>query len=430
MGRLHRTAKLAAKGASALTLAALVACDGATVIGGGTGGEGGGTTSSGMSTSSGPGAAPKVDKVDILVSIDNSRSMADKQAILALALGDLVQSLTNPACVDGQGNTAPQQPASSQDACPAGTVREFAPLLDIHVGIVSSSLGGHGGNACPVPAPGAACTNEVNPSNDDKSHLLARADVCAAATLPTYQNQGFLAWDPEQTLTPPGDANPSDFTMKFRDMVLGVGQLGCGYESQMESWYRFLADPEPSQTITVVANKATAMGVDAALLQQRAKFLRPDSLLAILMLSDEDDCSVKEGSYFYLASNTAPLPRARQECEFNPNDPCCKSCALAQGNCPDDAICKAKPFLDPVTEDTSNLRCFDQKRRFGIDFLYPVDRYTQALTSPLVPNRAGDLVPNPIFSDLDPTDNVTTVRDPGLVVIAGIVGVPWQDIAR
>ena len=434
MGRLHRTAKLAAKGASALALAALAACDGATVIGGGGGagggGEGGGTTSGGMSTSSGPGAAPKVDKVDILVSIDNSRSMADKQAILALALGDLVQSLTNPPCVDGQGNTAPQQPPSGMQACPAGTVREFAPLLDIHIGIVSSSLGGHGGSACPVPAPNAACTNEANPSNDDKSHLLARTDVCGSATVPTYQNQGFLAWDPEQTLTPPGDANPGDFTMKFRDMVLGVGQLGCGYESQMESWYRFLADPEPSQTITVVNNKATAMGVDMALLQQRGKFLRPDSLLAILMLSDEDDCSVKESSYFYLATNIDPLPRARQECATNPNDPCCNSCALAQGSCPDDAMCKAKPFLDIPTEDSANLRCFDQKRRFGIDFLYPVDRYTQALTSPLVPNRQGDLVPNPIFSDLDPTDNVTTVRDPGLVVIAGIVGVPWQAIAR
>ena len=429
MGRLHKTRKLAAMSASALALATLAACDGATVIGGG-GGSGGGTTGSGMSTSSGPSATTKVDKVDIIVAIDNSRSMADKQAILALALGDLVQSLTNPLCVDGQGAPAAAQPAGGNDACPSGSVREFAPILDMHIGILSSSLGGHGGNSCPVPAPGAACSHEVNPSNNDKGHLLSRTDVCGGADVPTYQGQGFLAWDPTATLQPPGDSNAGELTAKFKDMVLGVQQLGCGYESQMESWYRFLVDPEPYQTITVQNSKAVPTGVDTLLLQQRAKFLRPDSLLAILMLSDEDDCSVKESSYFYLATNSNALPRARKECETNPNDPCCKSCALAQGDCPDDQECKDKPFLDVGMDDKSNLRCFDQKRRFGIDFLYPVDRYTQALTSTLVPDRSGSLVPNPIFSDLDPSDDVTAVRDPGLVVIAGIVGVPWQDIAR
>jgi hypothetical protein len=47
-----------------------------------------------------------------------------------------------------------------------------------------------------------------------------------------------------------------------------------------------------------------------------------------------------------------------------------------------------------------------------------------------VPNRAGELVPNPLFSDLNPQDTNSTVRDAGLVFLAGIVGVPWQDIAR
>jgi hypothetical protein len=434
MGRLHKTMKLAATSASALALATLAACDGTTVIGGGSGGGGGSstttTTGSGISTSSGPGSTIKVDKVDLLVSIDNSRSMADKQAILSLALDDLVQSLTNPHCVDGQGAPIPQQPTTGDQICPAGSVREFAPIRDMHIGILSSSLGGHGGNACPVPAAGAPCNPETNPSNNDKGHLLSRTTVCGGAVVPTYQSQGFLAWDPAATLQPPGETNAGQLTASFRDMVLGVGQVGCGYEAQMESWYRFLVDPEPYETISVQNNKATPAGLDTVLLQQRADFLRPDSLLAVLMLTDEDDCSIKESSYFYLASNSAALPRARKECVTNPNDPCCKSCALAQGSCPDDNDCKASPYLDVNTEDNTNLRCFDQKRRFGIDFLYPIDRYTQALTSSLVPDRAGSLVPNPIFSDLNPSDNVTMVRDPGLVVIAGIVGVPWQDIAR
>jgi len=32
--------------------------------------------------------------------------------------------------------------------------------------------------------------------------------------------------------------------------------------------------------------------------------------------------------------------------------------------------------------------------------------------------------------DLNPNDTNTAIRDPGLVFLAGIVGVPWQDIAR
>jgi hypothetical protein len=39
-------------------------------------------------------------------------------------------------------------------------------------------------------------------------------------------------------------------------------------------------------------------------------------------------------------------------------------------------------------------------------------------------------VENPLFMDLNPNDQHTGVRDPGLVFFAAIVGVPWQDIAR
>jgi hypothetical protein len=227
-------------------------------------------------------------------------------------------------------------------------------------------------------------------------------------------------------------------------MVRGVGQVGCGYESQLESWYRFLADPEPYESISVVGAQAVPQGIDSALLQQRADFLRPDSMLVVLMLTDENDCSIRESGQFYFAAQVATssgskfhLPRPRAVCATNPNDPCCHSCGqpLAAG-CAEDPTCyingdpnQGIEVLDDM-EDAFNVRCFDQKRRFGIDFLYPVDRYVQALTSPMVTNRAGEPVPNPIFSDLNPSDANTNIRDPGLVVLGGIVGVPWQDIAR
>ena len=127
------------------------------------------------------------------------------------------------------------------------------------------------------------------------------------------------------------------------------------------------------------------------------------------------------------------LPRPRQECAVNTDDPCCKSCGQAAGTCPADPTCVGPNgglALLSAAEDDVNLRCWDQKRRFGIDFLYPVDRYVQAFSSPMIADRAGNIVPNPIFSDLNPMDPVTTIRGPQQVLLAGIVGVPWQDIAR
>jgi hypothetical protein len=71
--------------------------------------------------------------------------------------------------------------------------------------------------------------------------------------------------------------------------------------------------------------------------------------------------------------------------------------------------------------DPINLRCFDQKRRFGIDFLYPVSRYVDGLTHLQVADRDGTIVDNPLF---------VGNRSPKLVLFGAVVGVPWQDLAK
>src|SRR5687767_10112329 len=43
---------------------------------------------------------PAIDKIDLLIMVDNSSSMADKQTILADAVPDLVKGLILPKCVD------------------------------------------------------------------------------------------------------------------------------------------------------------------------------------------------------------------------------------------------------------------------------------------------------------------------------------------
>jgi hypothetical protein len=399
-----------------------------------------------------------VDKIDLLLMLDNSRSMADKQLILAAAVPDLVSGLVNPKCVNDAGTALPaaQQPAGPTVDCPLGAKREFPPIVNIHIGIVSSSLGGHGGDAC-ATSETLSCAGSPNPSNNDAGHLVARTDACVGTQVPTYDtSKGFLAWDPKGILTPKGESKLGEIAdianavngqlptitpgivATLKDMVQGVGQVGCGYEAQLESWYRFLIDPDPYKEITLQGGKAVPSGTDTVLLQQRKDFLRPSSLLAIIMLTDENDCSVKETGQFYFAvqqqnpqdnKKKFHLPRARQECLTNPNDPCCKSCGQTATGCPADAKCTSSPTLSD-TEDDINLRCFDQKRRFGIDFLYPIDRYTQALRSGTVPSRDGTMVPNPIFSDVHKDPNDSNVRDSSLVFMAGIVGVPWQLIAR
>lgn len=407
-----------------------------------------------------------VDKIDLLLMIDNSRSMADKQQILVQAVPDLVRGLVNPNCVDPESpedQTKWVPVAGPLDNCPTvnGVVlkRDFTPVVDIHIGIVSSSIGGHGSDSCPNQdtVTGSCPGGAVNTTNNDMGHLVTRTDACTAPTGgTTYQDKGFLAWDPTQKkFDPPGEANIGEIKTStnpdgtvdtitpgvvpsLKDLVLGTGQIGCGYEASIESWYRFLVDPDPYEKITVDPSnlRASPEGLDSVLLQQRKDFLRPSSLLAIVGLTDENDCSIKEyGQFWFAAQQRDPgnpnknffLPQPRSECALNPNDNCCRSCGQDQTGCPPDPACTGT--LDAKTDDV-NLRCWDQKRRFGIDFLYPIDRYKNGLTQPLVPNRVGDMVPNPIFSDLDPGDKDSTVRDAGLVFLAYIVGVPYQDIAR
>src|SRR5262249_36278540 len=163
----------------------------------------------------------------------NSRSMADKQQILALAVPDLVASLVNPRCRDSSGAAVPVPPDfGPADACPPGSSREVSPLGDIHVGGGSSSLGGHGSEPCSTAGTGKQ-------SNNDMGHLLDRKDPTTLGEVETYQNLKFLAWDPAQKLLPPGeadilndspaDANSTALVPAIHDIVLGVGQVGCGY---------------------------------------------------------------------------------------------------------------------------------------------------------------------------------------------------------
>lgn len=359
------------------------------------------------------------NKLDLLMMIDNSISMGDKQHLLADAMQHLVNRLVQPRCLDEQGVATGKQ-ATPSGVCPAGSQPEFLPFNDIHAAVVTSSLGSHG-------AAGAkdVC---VSLEDDDRGQLLG----IIRPSLPSWNQSGFLAWDPKQALSPVGIGDPAVFAAGLAQTVQAAGDHGCGYEASLEGWYRFLVDPEPPAAVVVPAGTSTSVvqGTSAEVLAQRAAFLRTDSVLGIVMLSDENDCSIQDTGYGWLIARASPMYRSTSACLANPNDPCCQSCAevAAHDGCPaisSDTEC-AKGNTLAAGDDDLNLRCYHQKQRFGFDLLYPVQRYIDALTLAQVRRRSDNaLVPNPIYE----SKGGLPPRSPEQVLLLGIVGVPWQDVA-
>jgi hypothetical protein len=368
--------------------------------------------------------------------IDNSISMSDKQDILRRVAPDLMSRLVNPICLDAAGNESPA-PAPGAD-CPAGQRRQFEPLADVHVGIVSSSLGDVGANvACPAPG-----FPRYVPDRIDMAHLMGSL---ARSTAPGNA-QGFLEWRA-------GTTDLDSFDLEFQSMLTDVGEDGCGWEASLESWYRFLIDPAPyrelvraacpssastaTNCVRPVTNAEGTVLLDDTLLAQRAAFLRDDSLVAIVMLTDENDCSVQPGNQTWVVLNIEdqrPMFKASSTCATDPNAKCCYSCPLAPPEgCAVDPACSSDPVnvnrLSPEL-DGQNLRCHDQKGRFGVDFLYPTQRYVNALTraelcrsAPDLSTdgcEAADIIVNPLFKG---------GRLPSEVYLSGILGVPWQVLA-
>jgi hypothetical protein len=365
-----------------------------------------------------------IDKVDLLFDIDNSASMGDKQAYLATAIPDLIKRLIAPNCVDDMGNPTGAQTAPD-GTCPAMSSPEFPPVHDMHVGIVSSSLGPRLGDQCltsgPTSVQALANNMSVNRHNDDQGHLLDRSGDpgnltdYTEGTVADADPGHFLDWAPSGSASsldagPPAAVVITDATKlntDFEQLVVGVHQFGCGIESQMESWYRFLVQPDPYASLGLDSSGKYArwQGVDTTLLAQRAQFLRPDSLVAVLVLTDENDSEVDVraigGTAWRFMNGEYTPPKATSACAASPTDPACTSCAF--GDHASDPACAAAPDCAGAPPGTYckqndwgfslNLRHVHEQRKYGVSVQFPVERYVIGLTSPKVPNRDGEYPP-------------------------------------
>jgi hypothetical protein len=264
-----------------------------------------------------------VDTIDLLFMIDNSTSMSDKQAILETAVPDLVDRLVNPVCVDDVGGQYPAAPPNER--CPDGQRREFPPVTDINIGVISSSLGDAG-------------ANDYCQQGDTVDGARLLGTLPRASTANTNA-QGFLTWRK--------DTQIGDFKRDFQRLVRSVGEAGCGWESSLEAWYRFLIDPVPYAELERVACDGETTGrscvapvrgadgaplLDEELLAQRAAFLRPNSLVAIVMLTDENDCSIRPGGPSWrMGTSNRTMFSGSAACASDPTDPCCYPCAQTGG---------------------------------------------------------------------------------------------------
>jgi hypothetical protein len=367
--------------------------------------------------------ATTASKVDLLLVVDNSASMGDKAKLLASSLSPLVKAVAQSG--------------------------------DVHLGVITSSLGAMGGDVC---------------STTGAQNRLAHLSTVGPGEAPLASAAaGFLSYGGG------GAANIDSLIADAETLVKGVGENGCGLEAQLESAYRFLVQPDPWQSVTLDArNLAQLQGVDDVLLAQRKAFLRPDSLVVVVMLTDEDDSTADPravggqgwafmanqfpGSTVFRADGkTTTAPRGTSACAPNPGSADCTSCGFAATCNPSDAACQ-KIKNDPEcqknggywgpTEDQLNVRFHRMKERFGIDPQFPISRYVDGFTKLMVPDREGEHTEtggvvgpylgtakctNPLFAASLPSaqgDEICNLpkgpRGKDLVVFAVLGGVPNQ----
>jgi hypothetical protein len=226
---------------------------------GGAGGPVGGAGGSGGAGAAGSGGSTLLNsnKVDILLMVDNSSSMTEMQQKLYAQLPNFVLSINS------------NLPASAS----------------LHIGVVSSDMGAPGDQVSSI-----GCT-----SAGDAGQLQSMPrGTCTASSLAagaSYISNADMM--PNYT-----DANLGDVLQ----CIALLGDRGCGFEHQLASIDRALgADGSPPPASNV-------------------GFLRPDAYLAIVMLTNEDDCSAPTDTTLYslnggLDNITNPLgPIANYRC--------------------------------------------------------------------------------------------------------------------
>ncbi|MCA9664490.1 MAG: VWA domain-containing protein [Myxococcales bacterium] len=186
--------------------------------------------------------------VDLLFVIDNSGSMGEEQQNLVQNFPRLIEALRADSLgADGTGKP-----------CNEGT-REGCRIPNVHIGVVSSDLGA-GTYGLP------SCERQ----GGDAGRL--QKDARVAGCQPPAD--AYISYIDGQTNIPNAGSDTVQAVKDAFTCIARLGTDGCGFEAQLESARRAL---QPN------ANPG---------------FLRDNAFLAIVFITDEDDCSAQKQNLF------------------------------------------------------------------------------------------------------------------------------------
>jgi hypothetical protein len=212
-----------------------------------------------------------IQNVDLLFVIDNSGSMEEEQESLEEQIPRLVRVLTTG---DRDLDGSPDFPA----------------VASLRVGIVSTDMGtgGHSVTGCD------------NSNFGDDAVLLQRGDPLISGCSASYPNR-IMTFEPADF---PPDARAAE-AERFADEVrcrASLGIEGCALEQQLEASLKAVTPAGCNQDFCSFALDSRGH-VDGP----NEGFVREDSLLAIVMLTDEEDCSVNDLAFFDQSSSYGPI---------------------------------------------------------------------------------------------------------------------------
>jgi hypothetical protein len=209
-----------------------------------------------------------VDKVDLLFLVDNSNSMDQEQAALIAEFPSLIRILTS-------GDF-------DQDGALDGP-NDFEAVKDLNVGVITSDMG-TGGFTVPT------CAR----SDFGDDGILRTQGNTAAGCMATYP--AFLNFRT-------GGDSDAFATQVACVAVTGTG--GCGFEQQLEAVLKAASPSAPTSW--------TAPGYTAPMFFQNTfghadrendGFIRDNSVLALIPVTDEEDCSARDPELFNPSSAT------------------------------------------------------------------------------------------------------------------------------
>lgn len=216
-------------------------------------------------------AVTNVDKIDLLFMVDNSSSMEQEQESLRVQFRRLIDVLTS-GDKDGNG------------------VQDFPPARDLHLGVVSSDLGLPGLESAGIDkCAGLGGRGELRATANAE---LAAMGMCSATTY----NPPFLTYRKENNDDPVQFAN--DFSC-----IATLGIDGCGFEQQLESTLKAVwPGADPSVTFVTDPQGFGMLGNGGPGFPN-GDFIRNSategpSLIALVLVTDEEDCSSRRMDHF------------------------------------------------------------------------------------------------------------------------------------